>query len=157
MVRGLLVQLTRGIPDWSAVITPIAESFQNGEVDWFSPDGTHVAYDPATGEGGTTAETAIGTTAARIQQLREPREVNSAYQATNYRRFRVQIPFSDMSLAIVKGVRGRITDGGKDPNLVGLILVVEDARNSSWAALRTIEALVESSGPPPEPEEEEVP
>jgi hypothetical protein len=150
------VQLSRTVGDWSAPITEIAEGYMNGSVDWFTA-GTHTAYDPATGEGGETAETEIGTTPARIQHLREPREVSSAYQATDYRRIRVQIPFSDMGLAIVKGVRGRITDGGKDPNLTGLVLVVQDARNSSWAALRTVECLVESSGPPPEPEEEEEP
>jgi hypothetical protein len=136
--------VSRTLGDWSAVISATALTFMNGEVEWFTA-GAHTAYNPATGTGGTTAETEIGTTPARIQHLREPREVNSAYQATDYRRIRVQIPFSDMSLAIVKGVRGRITNGGKDPNLTGLILVVQDARNSSWASLRTVECLVEST------------
>lgn len=146
------MQLSRTVGDWSAAITTVAEQFQNGTVEWFT-GGAHTAYDPSDGTGGSTAETVIGTTAARIQQLREPREANSAYQATNYRRIRCQIPFSDMALAIKKGVRGRVTDGGKDPNLTGLVLIVQEARNSSWAALRTVETLVESGAAPPEPEE----
>lgn len=150
------MQLSKTVGDWSAPITAIAEGFQNGEVFWFTP-GARTPYIPSSGTGGDTAETEIGTTPARIQQLREPREANSSYQATDYRRIRVQIPYSDMNLAIVKGVRGRITDGGKDPNLVGLILVVSDARNSSWAALRTVECYVESSGPPPAPTPPEEP
>lgn len=117
----------------------------NGEVEWFTPGPPLVPFSPTVPGSGVPTEVEIATTAARIQQLREPREANSAYQATEYRRIRVQIPFSDIALNIQKGVRGRITDGGKDPNLVGIILTVSDARNSSWAALRTVECLTEAT------------
>jgi hypothetical protein len=152
----LLVQLSQTIGDWSSAITPIAEAFQNGEVEWFtSAPGQYVPNDPTKTD--APVETEIGTTPARIQHLREPRDVNSAYQENEYRRIRVQIPSSDLDLAIVKGVKGRITNGGKDPNLVGVVLVVQDARNSSWAAIRTVEAMADSSAAPPEPPEEEEP
>lgn len=116
----------------------------NGTVEWFTEGAPTIAYDPQIPGSGQPTKDVIGTTPARIQHLREPREVNAAYQATEYRRIRCQIPFSDISLDLRKGVKGRITNGGKDPNLVGIVLVVEDARNSSWAALRTVECIVES-------------
>lgn len=140
------MQLSKGVGDWSAVITPIAEGFMNGEVEWFVP-GVPVPQTDFSQTPTAPAETVIATTPARIQHLREPRDAGNAYQWSEYRRVRCQIPAANLGLPIIKGVRGRITNGGKDPNLTGAIIVVEDARNSSWAALRTIEGLLESAPP----------
>lgn len=128
---------------WNVTIRNIAEQFQNGEVQWFiAVPGT--GYDPIAKTYVTPpSETAIGTTAARIQHIREPRAVATNYEYTTYRRFRFQIPYSDIALDITKGVLGRVTDGGDDPRLVGQIVTVQSAVNSSWAAIRTIEALAE--------------
>lgn len=133
--------------DWSAAITPVAEAMMNGEVEWFTE--TPTEFDPRnSSKTGEPIETIIATTPARIQHLREPRNVANTYEWTAYRRIRCQIPASDLSLPIFKGVKGRITNGGKDPNLTGLVLLVQDARNSSWAAIRTVECIVESIDAP---------
>ncbi|MFZ2912396.1 MAG: hypothetical protein WAZ75_04890 [Candidatus Absconditicoccaceae bacterium] len=167
-----MVSLTKGVGDWSAVITDTVDSLglMNGSVEWFTP-GTPGTYDPATDTyTGGTPDAVIGTTVARIQHLREPRNVSNSYEWTTYRRIRVQIPYSAMMLsytglypsapdaypspdqypsalvnAIEKGTRGRVIDGGKDQSLTGKVLVVESAQNSSWAALRTVECVLEGT------------
>lgn len=142
------MRLSKGVAtDWSAIITPIAESFMNGEVQWFTEVPTEFDPDDSTKDG-TPIESVIAVTPARIQHVREPRDATGTYQWTEYRRIRCQIPVANLGLPIRKGVKGRITDGGKDPMLTGLVLVVQDARNSSWAALRTVECIVESIGAP---------
>lgn len=145
------MQLSKTVGDWSAAITTTVndQGLLNGEIEWFTVGAPATPYDPATPGSGEPTEDTIAATPARIQHLREPRDATNSYQWTEYRRIRAQIPFSEMHLAIQKGVKGRITDGGKDPNLVGLILIVQDGRNSSWAALRTLECTVESVGAPP--------
>lgn len=166
-----MVTLNTSLGDWSKVITDVvdASGVMNGEVQWFIP-GDPGTYDPATDTYvGGTADSVVGTTIARIQHLREPRNVSTSYEWTTYRRIRVQIPYSAIALAytglypsyayypspglypsslllsqpITKGTRGLITNGGKDPALVGRVLVVESALNSSWAALRTVEGVLE--------------
>lgn len=146
-LRLRMVSLTKGVGDWSAVIADTVDALglMNGSVEWFTP-GTTGTYDPVTDTyTGGTPEVVIGTTIARIQHLREPRNVSNSYEWTTYRRIRVQIPYLDMTLAIEKGTRGRIVDGGKDQGLTGKILVVESAQNSSWAALRTVECVLEGT------------
>lgn len=134
------------VGDWSAVITPIAESYMNGKVEWFTeepPDPDD--FDVSDPNSAAPTEGTIATTPARIQHIREPRSVTNTYQWTEYRRIRVQIPSAYLALELPKGTKGRITDGGKDPMLTGLVLIVQDARNSSWAAIRTVECIVEST------------
>lgn len=141
------MRLSKSVGDWSAIITDIVESggFMNGEVFWFTEVATE--YDPRVPGSGEPTEVEIATTPARIQHIREPRDVNGTYQWTDYRRFRCQIPSQYLDEPIHNGVKGRITNGGKDPNLVGLVLIVMDARGSSWAPLRTVECVVESGEP----------
>lgn len=133
--------------DWSAVITPVAEAMMNGEVEWFTEAPTE--FDPRDPtKAGAPFEQVFAVTPARIQHLREPRAVESTYQWTEYRRIRCQIPSAYLSLEIPKGAKGRILNGGKNPDLTGLVIVVLDSRNSSWAAVRTVEGIVESISAP---------
>lgn len=129
---------------WNEQIRRIVETYQNGEVQWFTRAPS--TGNPVVGSGSPGAETVIATTPARIQHLREPRSVSTSYDWTTYRRFRFQIPYSDISDPIQKGVFGRITDGGDDPKLVGLVVQVQSAVNSSWAAIRTVEGVIEGNG-----------
>lgn len=143
MVLGVLMPLSKP-GDWTSTIRSVAQEFQNGEVVWFTDAVT--PYDGTDGTGGSAGESEIVTTTARIQHLREPRTIGSQYDVTVQRRFRVQIPYSAATEPIGKGVKGRITNGGENPGLVGKILVVDSAVNASWMAVRSIEAVLEGDG-----------
>lgn len=131
---------------WSDVIGDVAAEYMNGVIDIFTVGKNPVPFDPKTGQGGGEIETPVASNVvARIQHVREPRPVTTTYEATTYRRFRFQVSLAEYgALAIPEGARVRIVDGGRDPSLVGKVIVVTSSVNSSHAAVRTIEGLANS-------------
>ena len=120
--------LSKPVGDWSAVIGEAAELFMNGTIEIFDPK---------------VPTTKVYSGKARIQHLRRPEIVNGSYEWSAYRNFRFQIPLKDAPSTLKAGLRVKITGGGKDPALVGSFYRVESVKNSSHAAVRTIEAVGE--------------
>lgn len=132
--------------DWSAVITTTAEQFMNAEIELIAPDSKpDTPYDAATNTGGVGSPTVVWYGKARAQHVSSTRGANlqgqDTFNPTGHRTYNFQIPLNNDYGYMGKIERGwyiRVTDGGKNPELLDYIFIVDSALNSSWAALRTI-------------------
>lgn len=118
--------------DWTAPITEEARKHQKGKISVYNA-----------GPRGALVPTAIAARPARIQQLREPTTSQVGDQWTPKRYFHFQIDLLESDPLILKGMIVRVDDGHKDKTLEQYAYTVENAVNSSDAALRTIKAVSE--------------
>lgn len=127
--------------DWEDAILQTAVQFMNAEVCFYrevDPEPGE-AYNPVTGEGGSTEIDILWRGKARVQQLRSPREFQTQYQAEATRFFRYQLDPADNPPQIPFGVKSRVLNGARDKDLESLVLVTNSGINSSHMAVRTIE------------------
>lgn len=107
--------------------------------------GTEGTYDPITDSytGGTEPTVLLEDRPARAQHKNLPAESAGAAEWATKRRYHFQTRLQDGDPAIPKGAKVSVTAGGRDPVLESYTFVVITATNSSHAALRTIETVVE--------------
>lgn len=116
------------VSNWPQIIADGAEKFMNGTIQIFVPNSGN-------------PPTILYEGKARIQHVRRTEEVNGSYELNYYRNVRFQIPLEDSPDSIATGYRVRITNGGRDPDLVNTLYRIESIKNSSHAAVRTIETV----------------
>ena len=143
----LVVSLKPPPKDWTEAIAAIAVLFQNARVCFYKDDGEGDA-DPLTGTGTDGGIEIIWAGAARVQQLRSPRQFATDYQAGSNRAFRFQLDKEAGVPFLPEGVKARVLnagvsgDGEMDPGDVHLELlsyVVDSAINGSHQAVKTVE------------------
>lgn len=77
---------------------------------------------------------------ARVQQVRQTRDVSTTYEWSAERNFRFQIDYGlVVGVNISKGDTIRVLSGGRDASLYQLAFQVLSAINSDHRAVRTIE------------------
>lgn len=125
--------------DWPQVIHDAAITQMNAQV---------TAYE-STITSGVEAIAVIWSGKARVQHIREPRDATQSYGESKTRRFRFQLDPDDVPPFFPSGTTFRVTDGGRDPQLEGLVYVVDSAVNSSHMAVRTVELRSDMIAYPP--------
>jgi hypothetical protein len=123
-------------------IAVVAKRFMKGYVAFYDPGAKGTYNSALDAYVGGTPDTLLFGSKARIQNLNEsdaPKRNEDAGQFD----FRLQIPLEAETVPLKKGHVALIIDGGRDPKLVGLRLQVKPSLNSSMAAVRTVNCVVE--------------
>jgi len=130
--------------DWEDEIAEDAFTEFNATIDIQDPNTlTTVPYDPVTGEGGYSVPQVIAAgIPARLQQVKSPRAVDTTYDYSEYRPYRVQTRMVDVPGLIPKGFQVVVKTNPRDISIVGKVLAVQVSTNSSNAAVRTIETIM---------------
>lgn len=93
----------------------------------------------------------ISNRSARVQQQRTPTIATEAGQQIAKRAFLFEIELKAGDPIIKKNMVIRVTNGGRDPQLVNYVFTVTNSVNSSEAAIRTIETITELAVTPAVP------
>ena len=111
----------------------------NAEVCFYEESDAAEAYDPITGEGGSTGINIIWRGKARVQHLGQPSQFDTLYSASTNHMFRFQLDPADNPPDVYFGLKARVLDGGRDASLIEYAMIINSAVNSSHMAVRTIE------------------
>lgn len=120
-----------------------ALGWMNGTIQIIDPETQNSSWDEWTNEYTGGSGTVLWSGPARIQHLSAERLTVSGFEQTGIRGIRLQIPLTEDTGFIRKGLQIIVTNGGNDFELEQLQFVVTSAINSSYAWLRTIEAEVD--------------
>lgn len=124
----------------SAEMGPVARRWFNGLIQIVDPNLDDLTYDPWTNTS-TGSETILWSGEARIQPISSnASDIDAGKSVTASRRVRFQVPLDDTRVFVRAGLRVRVTDGGRFPDLENLQFVVSSAVASSYAWLLSIEA-----------------
>lgn len=134
-----LVSLSPPPASWVDVIKDTAEMFMTARVCFFEEVEGGV-IDPIAGTGDTQIGI-IWSGLARVQHLRSAQRFATDYQAEANRPFRFQLPKDSDVPFLPQGTKARVLDSGPegDPDLQGLVYVVDSAINASFQAVKTVE------------------
>ena len=134
--------------DWEDEIAAEAATEFNATIDIQDPKTlVTVPYNTTTGEGGYSVPQVIAADIpARLQQVKSPRTVDTTYDYSEYRPYRVQTRMVDVPGLIPKGFQVVVKTNPRDISIVGKVLAVQVSTNSSNAAVRTIETLMSNGG-----------
>ena len=102
-----MVAIGKPPANWEDAIRDTAVLFMNAEVCFFETV-EDVPYDPITGEGGPTTRV-LWRGKARVQQLRNPQEFATEYEASSNRAFRFQLDPRDSVPDLYQGAKARKT------------------------------------------------
>lgn len=127
---------------WEDEIAEVAQQFMTATIEVFDVTESEDPYDPETGEGGEPVETSLYTGLARVQQIRQPRDISTNTEWGTNRNFRFQLPYNELDV-FSKGQRIRVLVSDRDASLENLIFVIQSAVNSDHRAVRTIEAVTD--------------
>lgn len=132
------------VDDWTDQVAEDAEAEMNAEIQIYDPSSADVIeYIPLADTGGGTTPDVLCTTKARIVRVRRPQFAATTDELTSVHPVRFQIPRDAQIGLIAKGMRVKVTRGGRDSAFEELVYVVTVAINGSHQAVRTIETITE--------------
>ncbi len=131
--------------EWSSVIRDALLPQLTASIEVWDPKSrTSTPYDPVTDTGGTTTPVLVmAARPASIQQVRYTVQSAGADGWGTKRYYRFQIELIDGDPLVSEGYEIHVIDGGNDPSLVTHRFQVLASGDSSFAALRDIEAVTD--------------
>jgi hypothetical protein len=129
---------------WQTGLAPVANSGMSATVQIYDPALGASVYDPDTNSY-TSVPVTVYSGPARVQPLRSPQAVANNGDDTMVRTVRVQIPVSEVTLAInfQNKLRLTVTESVLNPSLCNYLYVLSGSVDSSNPFERTLEFKVD--------------
>lgn len=127
----------------AAAMAATVRMWMNGSIQIIDPNVGDGTWNEWTNTETGGEPTVIWSGPARIQHLKNDTVNDIGFSQTGTRGIRVQVPLDVEAGFIRNGLQIIVTDGGNDYELEQLQFTITSAVNSSYAWLRTIEAMVD--------------
>jgi hypothetical protein len=132
------------IDGWSDVIATKSANFYNGEIQIVDLNSDSITdYDGFSDTGGESSPVLLWQGAARITNVRRPRELNTTYESRFTSGYRFQVAMDDTLPFLREGLNVIVVNGGNDTQLENMCFVIAMGAGGSWATSRTIETNTE--------------